>query len=755
MNPWFRPLLYGALLTLGATPTLAQGTVGTLEGIVEEDLEDTGFETLPLTLPEIDEAALLQSFQEAEAIFHSPEQDASLPAFGDLVETLQPRADANQLSAPMRDILIRSLAYRAQLHFNFEELDLVEEGLTRMLRIDPQSDLDRSQASPKLVTQFDRLRRRLLGEITFVLEPTDAKVHIDGRQVDAALGPVAVFAGQRQIDITLPGYESIARQLQVEPDVSITLELELVRVSAVVRLATRPAGATVLIGGVPQGQTTGVAPEGFLPQGPASRYRREEFSEELVIEGIELGLVLLEVQLAGHRTQRFELPISELLDYPLPPIVFERERGSLQFNNFPSDAEIRVDGELKRLDNPGARKPQLTLAPGSYHVTVATRSSKMFSTQLQVADRQRIEVDVDLRPGLAFLGVLGGDRETARNLDQSLRVALADSGKWTLINRASKAPTVLAQVGITAESLRTLESESAAGSRSSIDWQQVQATVDHQVPGLVYVVAVPSNDLVATHATVWIWPRAPGPREPDRVRIPLGDPQALADLKRSFNRTIRLQRPWVGALVIDTNGAPHPLVVEVTPASPAENAGLRVGDLIVGVAGVPVTSRAAFDERIDAAEIGETLEVGVQSPDGSRSLNLQLGASPDLLATTRGDLFDSVAYTELVLLSERTAPELAWIVELDQALIQLRANAWTEAARQLRSIRAPQNSHGVGQATVDYLLGIALSGAGSSFREGARQHFEKAAGVAGARLFHNDGAWVAPRARARLLAIGG
>ena len=54
----------------------------------------------------------------------------------------------------------------------------------------------------------------------------------------------------------------------------------------------------------------------------------------------------------------------------------------------------------------------------------------------------------------------------------------------------------------------------------------------------MYVVAVPNNDLVATHASLWIWPRAPGPAQPDRVRLPLGDPAALQDLKGSFSRTV-------------------------------------------------------------------------------------------------------------------------------------------------------------------------------------------------------------------------
>ncbi len=734
--------------------------------VLEEDLEDTGLAALPASLPPIDEAQILERFTEAEALFNSTDtadQDASLPLFGQLVELLEPQLAAGQLNDALRRLLARSLAYRAQVHFNYGEIELVEAGLTRMLEIEPRVDLDRAQASPKLVSQLDALRRRMLGELDFVLEPADARVRIDGRVVDALAGPVAVLAGQRLIDVTLPGYQPIERPLEVEADRQVTLEITLERISAVVRLFTRPAGATVTLGGEVHGVTEDPASEGSaegpsihtLPQGPAAAYRREEFSAELVIEGIQPGLVLLEIAKEGFRSKRFELQIHELLDYPLQPIVLEPTSGSLVFKEFPAGAEIRIDGKVRQPDNPGSPRPQLKLSPGTYHVTVNAGPSKMFSTQLQLADRQTMEINVRLQPGLAFLGVLGGDRDTARNLDQSLRLALGGTDKWSLIDFSARAPRVLREAGVNAETLRAVEQEGAAGARSVIDWSQVQTAVDAAVEGLVYVVAVPNNDLVATHASLWIWPRAPGPAQPDRQALPLGDSSALQALKASFSRGVRLHRPWVGALLIDTDGAPHPMVIDVSPASPAEAAGLQVGDLVAGVAGVPVTSRAAFDQRIAAAEIGEILELGVQSASGPGTVKLKLGSSPALLASRQADLLESVAYSELVLLAEKASAADAWIVELDQTLILLRANEWKNAARRLNAIRAPQTSHGVGQATVHYLLGIALSGAGPDFREGARQSFEKAAQLEGARLFHNDGAFIAPRARARLTALGG
>jgi hypothetical protein len=87
--------------------------------------------------------------------------------------------------------------------------------------------------------------------------------------------------------------------------------------------------------------------------------------------------------------------------------------------------------------------------------------------------------------------------------------------------------------------------------------------------------------------------------------------------------------------------------------------------------------------------------------------------------------------------------------------VLIHAGAWEDAVRTLRSIEDAPAGAGLGQATVDYLLGIALTALGPSYRDAAVQAFERAAAEPQARLFHNDGPYVAPRAAARLAALGG
>jgi S1-C subfamily serine protease len=64
------------------------------------------------------------------------------------------------------------------------------------------------------------------------------------------------------------------------------------------------------------------------------------------------------------------------------------------------------------------------------------------------------------------------------------------------------------------------------------------------------------------------------------------------------------------------------LVQRVLPDSPAESAGLRRGDLVVGVADQPVPDPASLLERVERSTVGQILPLTVVR--GQRELNLSI-----------------------------------------------------------------------------------------------------------------------------------
>ncbi len=70
------------------------------------------------------------------------------------------------------------------------------------------------------------------------------------------------------------------------------------------------------------------------------------------------------------------------------------------------------------------------------------------------------------------------------------------------------------------------------------------------------------------------------------------------------------------------------LVNQVMPKSPAEAAGLKVGDLILSVDGKPVKEPRELQQIVSESEVGKTLEVNVLRDNARQTVKVKLGEMP-------------------------------------------------------------------------------------------------------------------------------
>jgi serine protease Do len=70
------------------------------------------------------------------------------------------------------------------------------------------------------------------------------------------------------------------------------------------------------------------------------------------------------------------------------------------------------------------------------------------------------------------------------------------------------------------------------------------------------------------------------------------------------------------------------LVNQVMPRSPAEAAGLKIGDVILSVDGKPIKDSRQLQRLIGEAEIGRTIDVVVLREKTKRTLKIQIGELP-------------------------------------------------------------------------------------------------------------------------------
>ena len=97
----------------------------------------------------------------------------------------------------------------------------------------------------------------------------------------------------------------------------------------------------------------------------------------------------------------------------------------------------------------------------------------------------------------------------------------------------------------------------------------------------------------------------------------------VADVVPRLERGETIQRPFLG--VSTTQGSNGALVREVTSGGPAQDAGVRTGDVIVRVDGDRVSEPGDVAAAIQDLRPGETVEVEVRRGGDSRTLDVELG----------------------------------------------------------------------------------------------------------------------------------
>ncbi len=126
-------------------------------------------------------------------------------------------------------------------------------------------------------------------------------------------------------------------------------------------------------------------------------------------------------------------------------------------------------------------------------------------------------------------------------------------------------------------------------------------------------------------------------------------------------------RPWMGVALqevtpdlADSVGIDPPrgaLVTEVAANSPAANAGLQSGDVIMSVAGHAVDSPNAFNYRIATQQVGGTAEIGFIRDGQERTVTARLSAGPDNVPDQQVQISGNTRFAGVT--AEAMTPQLA------------------------------------------------------------------------------------------------
>lgn len=677
--------------------------------------------------------ALEHRFEEMVNLFlTASDPNEPLQGFTKLIEDLDAYKATEGEVEKVERLLAEGLSYLSQLNFNLNRLDEVDDDMRWLLRVNPDYDYDSTQTSPRLIERFADRKRFLVGFLRLEIEPVDAEVRIGGRLFDPSAGPLAVALewepGKRVITVERPGYRSLEEGLNPAAGTITTHRLVMERISPSMRIEATPTGASVTIDGGAVGQFQGTTPLWI---------------------GLKPGEYGIEISMDGFRTKRSRWSLSDFLDYSIRERL-ERTAAVVILQPFSGNDEIQVDGAQAALERVAEDRVQLDLSPGEHRIFVRGDGG-VFEETVSLKDQERREIMVKKRPGVALIGILGGDRVAADQLWENLQSMREKLDDWAFLDRSQAGLELVDGLGIDAPVLRS----AAESGRilSGVDWRELQTRASIMVPANVLILAVLSDDLMASEADLWFLPSPPGPPSPDYRRIRLTDPSSLAAVISDFDRPLELERTWFGALFLDSDAAEGPVVAAVDPGSGAAVGGVKIGDELISVSGNPVRRAAEAHALLGDAPKDTALDLEIKRSGVRQRLKVKLGTSPAVIPRNAPDLIYAAVAAELSAENAgSTIPQ--WLKQLNLGVVFLNGGALEEALREFRTARGFPEGQGLGQAAADYWLGVALQSIGPDYYAEASAMFQRAASVPGGRLYHNDGPLIAPRARARLAELG-
>jgi hypothetical protein len=323
---------------------------------------------------------------EAKRLFETLDYEQTLVR----LDTLVSQVDARRSDPAVARVLADALELRARTHYGLGHADQARDDFRALFALDPAYTLGEA-VSPRVVTLFKQVRTEVIGRLMLQIDPPDAAVRIDGRQVASPGEPVDVIAGPHVLGILRPGFRPETRDIIVDAARTTELAVKMERTSATVEVMTRPAGAEVTVDGVSRGKIVEGTP--------------------LLVADLATGLHIVELTLPCYELERETVKIDQLGDFHLGAIELKPAIGTLRVGSSLA-ADVYLDGQRRG----GAPQTIEKVCAGS-HVLEARTSGGRDLRRVDVKAGERLDITLAPRPAIALLanaGALSADADDER-----------------------------------------------------------------------------------------------------------------------------------------------------------------------------------------------------------------------------------------------------------------------------------------------------------------------------------------------------
>jgi tetratricopeptide (TPR) repeat protein len=671
----------------------------------------------------------------ATAEFEGAQQGRSVVLFDDIITRLESLRRQGQLPPRGREILGQSYELRGRAYYNIGLQEKAADSFRSLVQFQPQYTISKERVSPKIVDYFNSVKKALVGFLAVSSKPAGARVSLNGEFLGLTdFFPLEVLAGEYTVEVSREGYQAETRALSIAPQATETLQLELVRTMASAFFVTEPAGVEVWVDGQLRATSDGTLLPDLAPLARDKGLDPARSSARLEVANLSLGSHVVEFRKRCHESVKRTLETTEPRDYEVDPLRLEESLARLELRSDPPGARIFLDGEAvgvtpRTLDR---------ICSGRHRVEVKHPAGK-FVQDVVLEKNASVALDCPIRPSLAFLGVVAestaGERLVA-DAEERLVQGLGQ-GKLATLN-FTPAPRE------TVERILELERLNRRGlvPGSGTDADLLRKVTEKLAAALevqgVLIAVLPDEKLQRTAVLHLL---AAGNAVSDRWRVNFAESASYLRFIAAVDQRARLTRPWSGLVTVDTllhEGVP---VLRVVPGSPAEKAGVAVGEVVEAVDGKPVKRTADLLAAVGAHQAQDRLALSLRAPGAgaARSVELTLADSPkEIPLNDPALLYNKVMMDLRQQLEGYPGTEAAAFARLNLALAAMHFGDYASAHEHLLRAREELPSRpGVSQGTALYYLGLTLERLG--YRREAADAYRAAAAARDATLFDNDG----------------
>ena len=623
-----------------------------------------------------------------------------------LSEAIARLAPSVEGAPQLASLYFDALALRGRIHVMQQDHESARADFRQILSASPSYALA-GPANSTPVTLFSQVKKLAVGEVEFDLQPPDATLEIDGKDVGQArflpLLPKAYVVTARRV-----GYEPARIDLSLTAGQVLKQSIALTRVASVVFLISSPPGVEVLVNAQARGATQ-PGPPGAQWAENQERIPLGEASAEFVLEGVKSGDLLV-ARKPCYETRRYVLEKVDDLSDSFRSIRLPRAEGTVAIEG-PGGAEVFVDGQRRGI----LPVEPLLLCEGEYRLELKSPLGR-FQQKLQITAGQAVSIAAQLHPAVAILNhfehesYVGSDAraEIATRVVPKDLVLLVPPDADVL--SAMGAGAIRLQEGFLAYDL--YRRPSAAPARGPTPQalrdgsEQLARALGVQALAEIRLAPDPGPDRSRFLLAVL----AAGSALPDVVEIDIGTGGAESVFRAlaALNASVELRRPSIGVTVADVPDVGL-VVSSVAHGTPAEVAGIAPGDVLTGAGGQGLPDAKAFYAVLQTTPEKSVLPIVISDRKGvSRGLTLSVGSVPLVVSATDESLPFNVLIAKLrTLLIAADDP----VARLNLAVALMAVKSWDAALAELQRVSLPTGPS-VSQGTVTYLKGECLSRTG-------------------------------------------